>query len=188
MLKNIKRKIVFSVIFLLAVSVVNVMFAIDSPKLNALSDNWSVYEYGEKSVKGSRIETGFTGTIKNTLYVFKADAQVWKGDSGSYWMGINPWDADSITHADIIGVGGIGSASFGYPSGVSVTTSGKTATYTYSAQNCWYVNVDYSYMCSIGTCFSMSQRSSGTFKFGSSFYVVDSTADNYISEKSYWIS
>lgn len=107
----------------------------------------------------SWIETEFSGTIKNTLYVFSADKQVWKGTFGSYWLGFEPYNADSVTHADTISVSGIGSASFGYPAGISVSTSGKTATYTYSNQNTWYVVVNYSYSSTIATCFAVSQKS-----------------------------
>ncbi|MFY9421428.1 MAG: hypothetical protein WBK54_03435 [Bacilli bacterium] len=64
----------------------------------------------------------------------------------------------------------------------------RRITFLEDDQNTWYVAVDYSYSSTIATCFAVSQKSSGTFKFGSIFYVVDSLADEEYSYVDYWIT
>lgn len=90
------------------------------------------------------------------------------------WYGTNPYNADSITHCDILSCTGIGSMSIGgSKSGpnFSASVSGHTATWTYSVQNNWRVYSEYNYYTTgLLSGWSQKMRTQATVQFGSSFY------------------
>jgi hypothetical protein len=155
-------------------------------KADALSDNYNAYERGEKNYNSSYVYTQFKGTVKTPVGLF-GQTTTYDGKSRSAWLGGNPYNADTVTHTDSISISGIGGASFGYPSGISVSTSGKTANISYSASNTWYVDVDYTYTASSWLILGVNQKAIGTFKFGSTFVVVDSKGNQVSGYWNYWV-
>lgn len=95
------------------------------------------------------------------------------GTSATKWLGVSPFNADSITHKDILYCSGAGSLSIGAsPSGpnASVSISGTTATYTYSVSNEWQININYNYQHRIFMLFSGGMNTFATVQLGTAFY------------------
>ncbi len=102
---------------------------------------------------------------------------VWWGADGTSctrWMGTSPYNADSISHNDILSCSGVGSMSIGCnPSGpnVSATISGHSATFAYSLSNTWQINVDFNYkLIGLLAAWNLGMRTSSVVQFGSNFY------------------
>lgn len=119
-----------------------------------------------KSMKSSSSTTKFSnslswinGGISGCKYV---------GTSGTYWYGSTPYNADNITHKDVITVSKIGSVSVSN-SGGSVSISGGTITNKYSVNNTWQVNVNYDYKVS-GYLLTARFNTAAQVQFGSTFY------------------
>ena len=155
--------------------------------VNALSDNYNLYECGEKKYNNSYVYTQFKGTVKTPVSLF-GQRSTFSGTSKSAWMGSSPYNADTVTHTDVIGVTKIGGFSVGYPGGVSASTSGSSASLSYSASNTWHVDVNYTYTINSWLILATSQKSTASFKFGSTFVVVDSEGDNVDGYANYWVS
>lgn len=98
----------------------------------------------------------------------------WEGTAGTS----TPYNADSITHKDILMVTGIGSMSFGGgisasgPSGsMSFSVSGHTATQSYTMQNTWLVTTDYHYSThGMLAAWNQRQRAEAIVQLGYTFY------------------
>ena len=183
---SIKKIVVFVV--LLIGTVITSLFA--NINVNALGEGYDYDKYAKKAVLGSYIYTKFDGTIETTYYVFGPDLIVWEGLSRSYWVGSSPYYADSITHVDKIVVTG-GTTSFSVGSsgaGITVSTSSNSASIAYTVENQRSIYINYSYSAYDGFPLTVDQYCSGTFKFGNTFYVVDSEANQYYFYSShYWI-
>lgn len=129
--------------------------------------------YARNSMKGSYAYTKYNCT-------FWTQSNFWdvswgaKGTSRTAWVGLSPYNADSITHKDILSCSGIGSMGIGAsPSGpnASASLSGHSATYTYVVSNDWFINIDFNYkhtgLLAVWNC---SMRTAATVQFGSNFY------------------
>jgi len=152
----------------------------------AISENYSVYEKGQKNYKNSHVYTYYNGTIKTPVSLF-GQTSTFKGHSRSAWMGYDPYNADDIIHTDSISIHGVGGISAG-SSEVSATISGNTANFSRSVSNHWYIETDYTYTLSSWLIFAVSQKSSAEFRFSNTFVIVDSKGDNVSSTHGYWIS
>lgn len=146
---------------------------------------------GYKLMNGDKLTTGWDGQLKciNNGLLEGDDKLYWTGNSYSKWLGSNPYDADAVTHYDILEVEGTGSITYSGGAGanasgptanfgISGTTSSKEIAYQYSVSNDWRALVDYSYYAEIYSASWMDLFTSATFKFGSSFKVVNSRVDN----------
>ncbi len=140
---------------------------------------------GSRGYNGSLLVTGWTGQLRANSVFLGNDSLYFTGKSYSKWHGGNPYNADSITHYDILEVNGIGSVSFSASGGVSAsgpsgsfgisaTSASNSYTYAYSQRNAWQINVYYSYYSSIWDWSYMDLFTSATFKFGSTYIVVNS--------------
>ncbi len=87
---------------------------------------------------------------------------------------MSPFYADSIVHRDILSCTGIGTMGIGIsPSGpnASASISGHTATYSYSLNDAWYLDVNYGYKhTGLLACWNLSMRTNATVQIGSTFY------------------
>lgn len=96
------------------------------------------------------------------------------GTSNTAWLGSTPYNADNITHKDILSCTGIGSMSIGAsPSGpnTSASISGSSATYSYSLSNTWRIDVNFTYKhTGLLAAWNYSMRTVATVQFGSTFY------------------
>ena len=175
--------------------------ALASTKTFAKTQNMDWYQRGEKKVGNSYIYTQFRGTVSATkgaafLWWGDDDSIEWKGNASTAWLGTVPsYNADSISHTNVIWVNGSGKPS--YSAGISAGTSGVDGSigvssnsdgvkseYSYSLSNQWKVNVDYSYSGNIWSWSYVGQKTTGTVLLGNTFYVVDSEADQTIDNRS----
>lgn len=145
---------------------------------------------GYKNYNGSQLVTGWSGKLKaKKTNIFSDDSCIFTGNSYSRWQGLNPYNADMVIHYDILEVKGIGSVDFSGglgadrsgPSasmGIGGTTSSKTYAYAYEVTDAWRVEVDYSYYAEIYSASWMDLFTAASFRFGTSFKVVNSRVDN----------
>jgi len=159
-------------------------------QVNAAGEGWEYDKYARKEVLGSYIYTKFNSNMELIYYVFGPELITWEGTSRSYWSGYSPYYADSITHVDKLKVvGGTTSFSVGTSgAGVSVSTSSTTASIAYTVEDERSIYVYYSYSAYDSFPIVLDQFCTGTFKFGNSYYVVDSEANQYYYYSDhYWI-
>jgi len=157
---NVKKIISVFIVLVLVIAVLTV-------PVNAASG------YAKKNMKSSYSTTEYSCSFWGQSNFW----DVWwgaKGTSGTSWLGSSPYNADSITHKDILSCSGLGSMSIGIsPSGpnASSSMSGHSATYTYSIKNNWKINVNYNYKhTGLLAAWNYSMRTASTVQFGSSFY------------------
>lgn len=154
-MKKVKRLVTA---FLVIVTIMSVMAApANAANLSASSS---------MSMKGSSSKTGFSCTSTWKLGGFTGIK--FNGTSYTYWYGYSPYNADSITHKNVIiltNLGGIGISN----SGGSCSISGSTITDSFSVKNTWKVNTTYRYDVS-AYIFSFKFKTSARVQFGSSFY------------------
>ena len=133
--------------------------------------------YAKKNMKSSYSYTQYNCTFWGQSNFW----DVWWGADGTsktVWIGSNPFNADSITHKDILSCTGIGSmdigadiSSGGAGIGVSSSVSGHKATYTYSVSNKWNINVDFNYKhTGLLAAWNFDMDTKSVVQFGSSFY------------------
>lgn len=160
MLRNYKKTVASLVLIIILVAA----FAVPASAASG---------YARKDMKGS-----YSYTDYNCSFWFQSNFwDVWWGANGTSttkWMGSTPFNADSITHRDILSCTGIGSMSIGAsPSGpnASAAISGTSATYTYSVSNDWRIAINYNYKhTGLLGAWNFGMRTSATVQFGSSFY------------------
>ena len=126
------------------------------------------------------VQTGFDGKVETTTYVFSADETVISGEAYSkvYCYGV-PFVADSMTHVETISLSGLGSFSFGVPSGVTVTSGNKTVNYEYEAQNTSSITLNYTYLLYLGVVTHVYQNAQATYVIGSAIYDTSTATDAY---------
>lgn len=129
--------------------------------------------YAKKSMKSSTSYTQYSCSFWGQSNFW----DVWWGADGTsktVWCGSKPYNADSITHKDVLSCTGIGSMSIGAsPSGpnAGASISGCTATYTYSVSNNWRINVNFNYKhTGLLAAWNYSMNTKAVVQFGSSFY------------------
>ena len=137
--------------------------------MTALADSG----YRKYTIKSSYGTTEFNCSMwwENNFWDTELHAS---GSASTVWAGTNPFNADSIVHSDILDCTGVGSMSVGISkSGPSVSTSvsGHTATFSYTAQNTFKINVDYDYYTTgLLAGWSQNMRTAATIQLGSNFY------------------
>lgn len=153
------------------------------------SQHRNVSGSGKKSYNGASLVTGWNGHLRADKHTFSKDELFFTGSSYSTWNGSNPYNADNVTHYDICEIRGTGTPSFSAgagcnaagPSvnfGIARASGDKDQAYQYSADNSWRVSVNYSYYATISSWSWMDLFTSSTFRFGSSYYVVNSRVDS----------
>ena len=160
-----------------------------SAVVSAFTSNRQVSGSGYKNYLNSSVRTGWSGLLSSTQYVFQNDQLTFTGNSYSKWLGASPYNADNVTHYDVLEVNGIGSVSFSggvganasgptVNFGISGSTGSNSRTYAYTVSNNWKVNVNYSYYAEIAQMSWMDLFTAACFQFGSNFVVVNSRVDN----------
>lgn len=168
-----------------------IVMIILAPVSVSAADQWcNKSGMGYKVYNNSRLETGWSGKLSATFgWLFANDVCEFTGTSYSRWLGATPFYADKITHYDILEIKGIGSVSFSGGIGasksgvsgdfdISGTTTDKNCVYAYEVTDAWKVDVNYSYYAEIYDGNWMDLYTAATFKFGTSFTVVNSRVDN----------
>ncbi|NBI27453.1 hypothetical protein [Chengkuizengella marina] len=135
----------------------------DSDVSALLSAN--INDYDSMTYNGSTMYAQFDSTIN---YNICCTTEV-SGDSRGAWLGSNPFNADKVTLADSISFTGV-TVSVSVPASAGFSVSGSTASWTDSVNNTWQMNHYYNNISATGFDIYVSQSTSATFKFGSSFY------------------
>lgn len=160
-----KRKFLLSVMII----ALGMLVCAVLPKVTAASKSG----YASFNMNGSYSRTMFSSDVWGKSNFWDVEVH-YDGSSSTAWLGSTPYNADSITHRDILQVTGIGSMSVGgSKSGpnISVSLSGHTATYSYSLQNQWYLDVVYNYeLNGLLAAWNYRQRAEATVQLGNTFY------------------
>jgi len=174
---------------LIALVMVLVVLLMASTMVSAYTRNRQVSGSGSKNYLNSTVRTGWSGLLSSTQYVFLNDELIFSGNSYSKWLGESPFNADNVTHYDVLEINGIGSVSLS--GGIGANSSGPTVnfgisgssgsnsiTYAYTVSNSWKINVNYSYYAEIAQMIWMDLFTAACFQFGTNFVVVNSRIDN----------
>lgn len=137
----------------------------------------SLSGYASKNMNNSYSYTQYSSSAWGKSNFWDVENH-WEGTGRTAWKGSSPYNADSITHKDVLSVTGIGSMSFGGgisasgPSGsMSFSVSGHSATQSYTLQNVWSVNSNYHYtMHGLLASWNQRQRAEATVQLGNTFY------------------
>lgn len=152
-MKNIKKRLALVLVIILILS----------------SFVMPVFAYSESKTKNMMGSHSITGYQNNAGFYNGGLSGGWiEGTSYTKWMGSSPFNADNITHRDIITTNVIGSLSLSGGGG-SVSISWPEITSSYSVANTWHVDVNYDYTVN-GVLLSMHFNTGATVQFGSSFY------------------
>ena len=142
------------------------------------------YYAGSSKLNSGKMKTNFSlnwsDNTNNYLHL-GAVKTTWTGTSSTKWLGLNPHNADSIVHHNIIRCDKIGGNFSGTVSekpsiGFSLNSDSTSIDYTYSVENAWKVEVDFTYSTKVGGLYyhqSQSFKSTATVKLGTSFYTTD---------------
>jgi hypothetical protein len=99
---------------------------------------------------------------------------IFNGSSSAIWHGSNPLRATRITLSDTWRASGA-AISVSFPSGVGISGSGNTATWSGGVNNTSRVTHYFSNIKFTGALYSVSESTTGTFQFGSVFFTVSAS-------------
>lgn len=142
------------------------------------------YYSGSSTQNSGKIITNFSLNWSDNStngWTWGAVKTTWTGTSSTKWLGLNPYNADSIVHHNIIRCDKIGGNFSGTVSekpsiGFSLNSDSTSIDYTYSVENAWKVEIGFTYSTKVGGLYyhqSQSFKSTATVKLGTSFYTTD---------------
>jgi len=124
-----------------------------------------------------RIKNSFSSSVSYPKYETWAR---YSGSSSSYWLGINPVNATSVTHRDHWWVSGL-SISVTYPPGVGIEGSGSSAVWEGKVNGNWRIDHYFSGIQFNGMVIYRAYESiTSTFQFGTTFYTISCQDDALI--------